>query len=197
MVIMNTDNNSPTDIAEHSIVRQARMLNNEIEPETDLWPKIAEQIRDLPQEDFDQSSTNQSSSNGWMPLAVAASMFIAVGALSFAGYINYSVQQQVEPSIAETSLIEEQSTVALIEQPFMVARASYLTALVTQEQQMSPEVRDVLQKNLTIINDATREIRQALKENPNDPFLTEALLLTRQKELALLNQVTSHGPDTI
>ncbi|MCP3674805.1 MAG: hypothetical protein GY829_10110 [Gammaproteobacteria bacterium] len=194
---MNTDNNSPTDIAEHSIVRQARMLNEEIEPETDLWPKIAEQIRDLPQVNLEQSSSNQSSNNSWMPMAVAASMFIAVGALGFAGYINYSVQQQEESAIVDTLLVEEQSTVELIEQPFMVARTSYLTALVTQEQQMSPEVRDVLKKNLTIIDAATREIRQALKENPDDPFLTEALLLTRQKELALLNQVTSHGPDTI
>ena len=185
---MNKENNRPTDLAEHAITRQARMLNSDIEPENDLWPNIAEQIRDLPQEEV-----NQPVNSRWMPMAVAASMLIAVGAIGFAGYVNYSVQQQVGPTI----VLEEQTTVELIEQPFMIARASYLTALVTQEQQMSPEVRDVLQKNLTIIDDATREIRKALKENPNDPFLTEALLLTRQKELALLNQVTSHGPDTI
>ena len=184
---MNKDNSRPTDLAEHAIARQARMLSRDIEPENDLWPNIAKQIRDLPQEEV-----NQSVNNRWMPMAVAASMLIAVGALGFAGYVNYSVQQQIQPIIAK-----EESTVQLIEQPFMIARTSYLTALATQEQQMSPEVRDVLKKNLSIIDNATREIRKALIENPNDAFLTEALLLTRQKELALLNQVTSHGPDTI
>jgi len=183
---MNTEDNVPTDLAEHSIVRKARMLDKEIQPETDLWSGIADQIRDLPQQDY-----NQPSYNSWMPVAMAACMLIAIGALGFAGYTNYSMQPQTIVTIAE------ESTVTLIEQPYMVARTGYLTALATEEQQMSPQVREVLKKNLKIIDDATQEIRKALKENPNDPFLTDALLLTRQKELQLFNQLTNQGPDTI
>ena len=183
---MNNDENRPTDLAEHSIVRQARMLDKEMQPERDLWPEIADIIRDVPQLEFNQPNYVR-----WMPMAMAASLMIAIGALGFAGFTNYSLKQQ-----SLTSVIDE-TTVKLIDQPFMIARTSYLTALVTDEQQMSPEVREVLKKNLKIIDDATQEIREALKENPNDPFLTDALLLTRQKELALLNQITNQGLDTI
>jgi len=183
---MKNEDEKLADFAEHTIIRQARMLDKEIQPENDLWPEISNRIRGLPQQE-----NMRPVSGRWMPMAVAASMFVAVGALTFAGYINYSVKQQRVPIIAD------QSTIDLIEQPFTVARTSYLTRLATEEQQMSPEVREVLKKNLKIIDDAAREIRQALKENPNDTFLTDALLQTRQKELALLNQVTSHGPDTI
>ena len=183
---MNNDENRPTDLAEHSIVRQARMLDKEMQPERDLWPGIADIIRGVPQLEFNQPNYVR-----WMPMAMAASLMIAIGALGFAGFTNYSLKQQ-----SLTSVIDE-TTVNLIDQPFMIARTSYLTALVTDEQQMSSEVREVLKKNLKIIDDATQEIREALKENPNDPFLTDALLLTRQKELALLNQITNQGLDTI
>ena len=183
---MKNDHNEPTDLVEHSIIRQARMLNREIEPETDLWPAIANRIRELPQQEVNQTSINR-----WMPVALAASVLIAIGALGFAGYTNYSVQPQVVVTATE------ESTIDLIEQPFMAARASYLTTLVTEEQQMSPEVRDVLKKNLKIIDDATREIRLALIKNPNDSFLMDALLQTRQKELELFNIVTNQGHDTI
>ena len=183
---MKKNQNDPTDIAEHSIIRQARILNNEIEPETDLWPAIADRIRELPQQEVDQPRTNH-----WMPVALAATVLIAISALSFVGYSNYALQQQVHMTAFN------ESTIDLIEQPYLAARTSYLTTLATEEQQMSPEVREVLKKNLKIIDNATREIRLALAENPNDPFLTAALLQTRQKELELLNQVTYRGQDTI
>ena len=178
--------NKPTDLAEHSIVRQAKLLDKELQPKNDLWPNIANKVRDLPQQEFNQFAYGR-----WMPFALAASMLIAVGALSFAGYTNYELQQQTH-----TAVVEE-PTVSLIEQPFMIARTSLLTKIATDEQQMSPDVRAVLKKNLKIIDDATREIHQALEDNPNDPFLTDALLLTRQKELRLLNQVTNQGLDSI
>ena len=180
---MNNNVNQPTDLAEHSMLRQAKLMDKEIQPERDLWPEIVDKIRVLPQQDFNQPS--------WMPMALAASILIAVGALGFAGYTNYSVTQQFNPTFVE------ESTVDLIEKPYLLARASYLTALATEEQAMSPEVREILKKNLIIIDKATQEIRQALKDNPNDQFLTEALLLTRQKELQLLNQVTNRELDTI
>lgn len=183
---MKKNHNEPIDLVEHSIIRQARMLDKEIEPEIDLWPAIANRIRALPQQEVNQTSIHR-----WMPVALAASVLIAIGALGFAGYTNYTVQQQV----AVTAI--EESTIDLIEQPFMAARASYLKTLVTEEQQMSPEVREVLKKNLKIIDDATREIRLALIENPYDPFLTDALLQTREKELHLYTMVTNRGQDTI
>ena len=183
----NSDEKMPINIADHSITRQARQLDREIEPNSDLWPTIADKIRELPQQEF-----NNSKKQTWMPMAMAASLLLAVASLGFAGYTNYTVQQN---SIA--TLEKQQSTVDLIEEPYKLARAGYMTSLATDEMQMSEEVRSVLKKNLKIIDDASIEIRAALIKNPNDPFLTDALLLTRQKELQLLNQVSTQGLDSI
>jgi len=177
------------DITEQAIVRKAQALNKSIEPETDLWPNIANRIKDMPQHEAEHLTKTWT--NRWMPMSLAASLFVTVGALSFASYTNYSVNQQFMP-VAET-----ESTMSLIEQPYLIARTNYLTDLATKEQQMSPQVRNILKKNLKIIDDATQEIRNALKENPNDPFLTDALILTHQKGIQLLNQVTTQGQDSI
>ncbi|MFT5520447.1 MAG: hypothetical protein ACI9IA_001040 [Enterobacterales bacterium] len=182
--------NLTTDIAEQAIVRRAQELNKSIEPETDLWSGIANRIKDLPQHEAEQASTNSWKST-WMPMSLAASLLITVGSLSFAGYTNYSVNQQLMSST------DKESTLTLIEKPYLIARANYLTDFATKDQQMSAEVRSVLKKNLKIIDDATQEIRNALKENPNDPFLTDALILTHQKGIQLLSQVTIQGQDSI
>ncbi len=186
MNIKDNSRNQPTDLAEHAIINRAHKLTSEIEPETDLWPAIVDAIRELPQEDV-----NHGTQNSWMPMALAASILIAVGSLGFIGYTNYSVQQSVAP------LADNQSTIDLIEQPYQTAKASYMTAIAVNDNAMSPEVRAVLKKNLKIIDQASEEIRLALKSNPNDPFLTDALLMTRQKEIQLLNQVSAQRPDTI
>jgi hypothetical protein len=182
--------NLTTDIAEQTIVKLAQELNKSIEPETDLWSGIANRIKDLPQDEVEQSSAN-SWKGTWMPMSLVASLMITVGALSFAGYTNYSVNQRL------MTTTEKESTLTLIEKPYLIARANYLTDFATKDQQMSAEVRSVLKKNLKIIDDATQEIRNALLENPNDPFLTDALILTHQKGIRLLSQVTSQGQDSI
>jgi hypothetical protein len=182
--------NLTTDIAEQAIVRRAQKLNKSIEPESDLWAGIANRINELPQHEVEQVSVNSWKSS-WMPMSLAASMLLTVGALSFAGYTKYSVNQKL------MTTTESESTLTLIEKPYLIARANYLTDFATKDQQMSAEVRSVLKKNLKIIDDATQEIRNALKENPNDPFLTDALILTHQKGIQLLSQVTTQGQDSI
>lgn len=185
---MKIESGTLKDLGENSIVQRARQLNRNIEPERDLWPAIAEKINEIPQQEHSPKKNNS-----WMPMAMAASLMIAIGAISFAGYTYNSVNKWD----GATDLNRNISSVQLIEQPYLIAKASYLTALATSEKQISSSVRDVLRKNLLIIDNAAREIRHALKNNPNDPFLTEALILTRQKELELLNQVTNQGLDTI
>lgn len=183
---MKEDENKTVDLVEHSIRRQLKMLDKTIEPDKDLWPEIAEKIRGIPQHEGHQPVTRR-----WLPAAMAASLLIVIGALGFTGYSNYTVQHQ------DDSIIVDGSTIALIEQPFKVARSGYQSVLVANKQQISPHIRALLEKNLQIIDDATQEIRLALKENPNDPFLTDALLLIRQKELQLLNQITTQNLGTI
>ena len=176
-----------TDFSDRQIVKQAEALRDDgVKPERDLWPAIAERVRELPQE-----TVQTAPQKNWMPVAMAASLMIAIGSLGFAGYTSMRVNQELQQTAQAESMIDS------IEAPFQMARASYLRAIASQEHEMSPEVREVLRKNLKIIHEAADEIRTALRANPEDPFLAEALVLANQKELQLLNQMTQQGQESI
>jgi len=184
------DRNKPTDLTEHAIAQRASELSRKIQPAYDLWPQICNSIKELPQEDYFPNNI-ANNRNNWMPMALAASLFIAVFSLGLTGYTVYSSDQSDMTSLTEISAVE------LIDKPYLVARASYLTVLAVDEKTMSPGVRAVLRKNLKIIDEATDEIRGALKLNPNDQYLTEALIMTHKKEIELLNQVAGYMHDAI
>jgi hypothetical protein len=177
------------DFGEQQIAQQAANLTKDIQPKRELWPEIAQRIKETPQ-DLPEKQQNR-----WLPFAMAASLMIALGSLGFAGYTNMQLQEQLAKTAESEAKVN--AVIDSIEQPYRIARTSYLNALATQEQYLSPEDREVLRKNLKIINDAANEIRAALVKNPNDPLLIEALILTHNKELALLNQLTNQGLDTI
>jgi len=170
---------------EHEKITQlATQLEAIHEPERDLWPLIEDRISE---------SYQMNQSRQWMPFALAASLLISVISIGFSGYLYLTVP-------ADVNLLTEQSstnTVELIEKSYMVAKAAYLTDLATDNQQLTPEMKIVLRKNLAIIEQATSEIHAALKISPNDMFLMETLVQTRDKEIELLRQVASQPTTTI
>ncbi len=154
------------------------------EPERDLWPVIEDQIRGTYQEQ---------QSGQWMPFALAASLLISIISIGFSGYLYLNVS-------VDSNLVAEQSSanpVELIENSYRVAKAAYLTELATDKRQLTPEMRKVLRKNLEIIDQAASEIHAALKTSPNDIFLMNTLIQTREKEIELLRQVASQPTTTI
>ena len=170
---------------EHEKISQlASQLKAIHEPERDLWPVIEDQIGD----NYQQHRTSQ-----WMPFALAASLLISVISMGFSGYL-YLNEPSVDNLVANESLA---SPVDMIEKSYMVAKATYLTELATDKRQLTPEMRKVLRKNLEIIDKAASEIHTALETSPNDMFLMETLVQTRDKEIELLRQVASQPVTTI
>ncbi|MCP4414468.1 MAG: hypothetical protein GY808_18085 [Gammaproteobacteria bacterium] len=166
------------------ITQLASELKAVHEPERDLWPVIEEQIRG----GYQEHQTGQ-----WMPFALAASLLISVISIGFSGYLYLNVS-------ADSNLVAEQSSanpVDLIENSYRVAKAAYLTELATDKRQLTPEMRKVLRKNLEIIDQAASEIHAALKISPNDIFLMDTLIQTRDKEIELLRQVASQPTTAI
>ena len=172
-----------TSIEEQRLVKAAQALDPVHAPERDLWPEIETAIT--------VESTKVRPMPSWMPFALAASVLMTVVSLGFSTHV-YLNQDQTNLTVTASN-----DYVTAIEQPYMLARASYLEEMVVQDEQLSPEIRLVLKDNLKIIDDAIAEIHLALKEDPTNAFLLNKLVQTREQEMTLFRQLTKRRTSTI
>jgi hypothetical protein len=129
----------------------------------------------------------------WMPFALAASLAMTAISLAFSSYLFLNQTESVP--IASNSI--PGNVIDMIDQPYLLARAAYLEDIVVRGESLDPDVRKVLKDNLDIIDQAIAEIRTALDENPGDALLINALIQTREKEMALLRKLTRPEMTTI
>ena len=73
---------------------------------------------------------------------------------------------------------------------FMEARQELRAALFQRKESLSPETINTVNQNLKIIEDAIQEIESALSRDPGNRALRNMLTATKQREVALLRQVT-------
>ncbi len=179
------DNESITPIGDRRRGQLAPRLKATHEPEKDLWPMIEHGI---------QSSQVKQPAFQWMPYALAASLLVSILSISLSGYLYVNQQELTAQINIEPATV---SNLELIEKPYIIAKTTYLTEIATDHRQLTPELKEVLRNNLEIIETAASEIHAALKANPNDAFLMDTLIQTREKEIELLRQVTSQPATTI
>ena len=170
-------------LEEQRLVKAAKALEPAYEPERDLWPEIENAISA-------QSNTIRPMPR-WMPFALAASVLLTVVSMGFTTHVYMNQNQTNSPVVASNDYI------TAIEQPYMLARASYLEEMVVQDEQLSPEIRLVLKDNLQIIDDAISEIHKALEQDPDNAHLIDKLVQTREQEMAFFRQLTKRRISTI
>lgn len=168
-------------------------LPRDVEPQSDLWPKIESQLGDgRGRAPLRHSATRQRFS--WK---LAASVLLVAGA-SVTALI---VTRQGEPRQAPRIAGERASAPALEVQPasfgsellgtqYVNARAELDRLFEERLATLAPETRDKLQTSLSDMRRATREISDILAEHPSDPLLQQLLLSAYQNELKLLADVT-------
>jgi hypothetical protein len=167
------------------LMMAARNLASEIAPKRDLWPGVAEAISE-PQR------------SRWTPmLAQAAAVVLLVGASSMVTYsvIKYSDANtpaermaRIEPS----NLVFEQAAFGpdqTFDSVFGRAGGNVKSNLSSGLENLSPEARADVERNLAVIRQAITDISQALEEEPNNAFLQELLIEAYGNELALMNRV--------
>lgn len=168
-------------LEERRIANAAADLEPIYAPQRDLWPEIENSISG--------SQTRTKPMPTWMPYALAASILMTVVSLGVS--TNFYLNQTKSVVVASNDYIDA------IEQPYMLARVSYLEEMVVQGQDLSPEIRLVLKENLEIIDKAVESIHEALATNPNDAQLIDRLIQTREQEMALFRQLTKRRVTTI
>lgn len=160
----------------------ARSLPKTIEPSRDLWQDVAAQLKARP---------GAGASGHWqhgLRWLAAAGVVIAVAV----GVI-YGRPDAETGSVAGNDSRPPLQEVMDWEQDFDAAEASYREAraalfaeLDARDVPLSDETREILEKNVAVIDTAVREIRAAVAEDPANPRLMQMLAATRERELDFL-----------
>ena len=174
--------------ADDKLTMAAKGLATEVAPDRDLWPGIEEAI----------IQTQQPQRSRWTPmLAQAAAVVLLVGASSMVTYavMKYDVANTAPQAVARvepTNLVFEQAAFGpdqTFDSVFGRAGGNLASDLNRGLENLSPEARQDVQRNLAVIRQAITDISQALEEEPNSAFLQELLVEAYGNELALMNRV--------
>lgn len=163
-VMTEPENNGLTDL---EFARRLRELDDEIQPERDLWVGVQRRILDLPQ---------HRAPLFWMPYAVAASLLIAVSALM----LNVVQVQQVNSIPVQLTGLEE------LQHEYVQVRNPMVENFTLVNQSLDEDTRMELYRNLEIMAQARRDIEFQIRANPDNHRLIAMLMKLHEQELALL-----------
>jgi len=170
----------------------ARELPREVPPGRDLWPAIAARIAadgltpdrvsgdpdledtdpDLPPGDPGLGARRPSSRPRWAVVGERLALAATIAVLILAGWTALGPPESTPDARAAGPVLE---TLDALEAECAAARRTLEHALAGGGGSASPEVIDVLQTNLAIIQTAIDETRDALSKNPGDPAIATYL----------------------
>ena len=192
---MNTIPFGPRNELPDPLLAKAAELPKDIAPARDLWPSIAARIAGEPQ----QSRTR---SYGW-PAALAAGFLVAsVSALLTWGLMRDNGPVVPTPVAAttttETATVPDGAIVPVSYGPNsgltpkeILARDELLARFREKFDELRPETRVAIQKNLAIIQTAANEIDAALAKDPASGMLKSLLIGAYKQELQLYSTVVT------
>ncbi len=161
------------------LIAAASALSTEMSPEKDLWPGIAEAIA-------------QPKRSRWTPVfAQAAAIVLLIGASSGLTYFVVKDQQQII-EIVPSGLVFEQASFGgryALGLDYQEARGDLAAQLDVALERLSPEAREEVELNLSMIRGAIAQINKALTDEPDNALLQELLVKTYREELALMQRV--------
>jgi len=173
------------------LLAQASRLPEEIAPTRDLWPAIAARLSE---------QTPATPRRFSWPLALAAGFLVA----SISALLTWGLMHEPGPVAGETTLAGRATSQpalmpvrygpnSAIGEAQLKARDELLVQFRRRLEELPPETREIVTKNLAIIQRAADEIDAALGEDPASGLLNGLLLSTYQEELQLYSKVVTAG----
>ena len=176
--------------AEHSEICRirdaARALPESTEPSRDLWPAIEGRIlrgarREVPK--------RAESPWRWVPYAAAAALVVAA-ALTATFFLRRPAPFPASPEAIEAPSVQL-AAVRAMSADYGRARAELLPLLQQRRDLLTPETREVVDRNLALIDRALREIQAAVEKDPNNRELMELLRQTYGQEQELMRRAAA------
>lgn len=182
-----------------TVVDEAASLEDR-PPERDLWPGIAARLEGrgpavVPLEARRAAGSRFRLSLPQLAAAVLAALLIGVGGT----WIALERGQPGGPTVAEgpADPSGEPATSPFVPVSESAGGASYAEAVAELEamleqrrDRLDPETLRAVEQNLAIIDQAIGEIRVALEQNPDDPYLNRHLATTMKRKVDVLRQAT-------
>lgn len=170
-----TDNdNTGRDPLDFRLAKAVRELDKEIFPERDLWPGIERRIAERPHR-------QGRSWRAWsMPVAVAASLLIAVSTL----VLTLVRFEQLDT----TGKLTFEQSMGQMRAEYLNVRNPLFLEFEEANKDLDPETIALIYRNIEIIDQARRELEAELKKNPENQRLVKMLMRIHRQELDLLNQ---------
>jgi len=167
----------------------ARALPCGVEPANDLWPAIERQIRSGTVRDGRFGWWSGDAAGGRRLLAAAALLVAALGAVVGLLVVRETRRGPGAPGAAEgtavTLAVAPAGETGAAAQ-FARARTELRAALEARRADLSPATREVIDRNLEVIEQAAAEIETAMANDPGNQHLHGLLLAVYQQEIELL-----------
>ncbi|HSL69336.1 MAG TPA: anti-sigma factor [Longimicrobiales bacterium] len=172
------------------VVAQVHGLPREVAPARDLLADIHQRID--AERPIDLASWRHRSL--WslrVPLAAAAMVLVAATFLFTRGFEKgvRAKSQAASPAASQTTLVHQEQRA--LEGKYDMAIAELQEVIEQQRSRLSPTTIQLLEENLRIIDQAIRESRAALEQDPANPMVNEMLWSAYEKKLDLLRRATA------
>ncbi len=173
-----------------SLRQETAALPLAIEPPRDLWPAIADRLPAKP----------AANARRWRPWGMGTLLAAAAGTLMIVGI--WLTQARLSPGPDTTARVEGGNGVVPVATtrlsgPAIAATRDAATSLRAQVQtrwaSLTPATRDVLERNLDVIDQAVLEIEAALASEPEDQGLQSLLLASYRQQISLLERLVELG----
>ncbi len=169
---------------ERQVMRDAKRLPKEIQPEHDLWPAICSAIAGTRQPKAHDRAQSR---------VVAWRMAAAVALIAFSSLTTLWVSRGAVPQHKPIEIAEQHNARVgrydVFESSYTGARAQLLHEFNENLAKLSPETRAAVEKNLAEIIQAVDEINAALAKDPSNTLLQRLLLAAYESELEVYGNV--------
>jgi hypothetical protein len=168
-----------------AILEPSSVLPGEIPPPSDLWPAIASRL-----ETTEERKTWRIPN--FLPLAAAAGIAAILVASLFSPpprQSNTVTMVPVQTPVTGPIFSPARLPAATVEIGFVRTRAVLMKRFEAQMNRAAPEQVAVLERTLSMMDSAVRDIHAALERDPYNSSLLFKLSHTRRRELRFLQQV--------
>jgi hypothetical protein len=171
----------------HALLAGAAALPRELSPPRDLWPEIAQRIAAARPRAAAPAVRRVWS---WSPalLAAAAAVVLALGA-TLTRVWPPAAGPEAGTGVAQEAAWTTDPALLAAEREYARATSQLMTALEAQKATLPPETVAAVEKDLVTIDAALRQVRGALRQDPDNAQLSHMLASTHQKKVDVLQRV--------